>query len=72
VDPYEPFDVAWFGGARCVRADRTRECPARGSTADASFLVVNARVFDGERLLERTDVAVEGGIIRAVGRGLTG
>jgi hypothetical protein len=42
------------------------------STADASFLVVNARVFDGERLLEKTDVAVEGGIIRAVGRGLTG
>jgi imidazolonepropionase-like amidohydrolase len=46
--------------------------PAAQSTADASFLVVNARVFDGNRVLEETDVAVEGGIIRAVGRDLTG
>lgn len=46
--------------------------PAAQSTANASFLVVNARVFDGERLLDETDVAVEGGIIRAVGRDLTG
>jgi hypothetical protein len=46
--------------------------PEAQSTADASFLVVNARVFDGERLLEETDVAVESGTIRAVGRDLTG
>ena len=42
------------------------------STADASFLVVNARMFDGGRLLEETDVAVESGTIRAGGRDLTG
>ncbi|MEQ1694191.1 MAG: hypothetical protein ABMA00_23090, partial [Gemmatimonas sp.] len=46
--------------------------PTAQSAADASFLVVNARVFDGDRLLEGTDVAVESGIIRAVGRDLTG
>jgi imidazolonepropionase-like amidohydrolase len=45
--------------------------PAAQSTADASFLVVNARVFDGDRVLEETDVAVEDGIIRAVARDLT-
>jgi imidazolonepropionase-like amidohydrolase len=45
--------------------------PEAQSPADASFLVVNARMFDGERLLEKIDVAVEGGVIRAVGRDLT-
>ena len=46
--------------------------PMAQSTANTSFLIVNARVFDGDRLREETDVAVEGGIIRAVGRDLTG
>jgi imidazolonepropionase-like amidohydrolase len=46
--------------------------PQAQSTADASFLVVNARVFDGDGVLEQTDVAVQGGVIRAVGRDLTG
>jgi imidazolonepropionase-like amidohydrolase len=46
--------------------------PKAQSTADSSFLVVNARVFDGDRVLDQTDVAVEGGVIRAVGRDLTG
>jgi imidazolonepropionase-like amidohydrolase len=46
--------------------------PTAQSIADASFLVVNARLFDGDRVLEQTDVAVEGGVIRAVGRDLTG
>jgi imidazolonepropionase-like amidohydrolase len=45
--------------------------PEAQSAADAGFLVVNARVFDGERLLEKTDVAVADGTIRAVGRALT-
>lgn len=36
-----------------------------------SFLVNHVRVFDGERVLEDAQVAVEGGIIRAVGRDLT-
>ena len=37
---------------------------------DTGFLVAHARVFDGERVYEDTQVAVEGGIIRAVGREL--
>ncbi len=45
--------------------------PRAQSPADASFLVANARVFNGDRVLEETDVAVEGGIVRAVGRHLT-
>jgi imidazolonepropionase-like amidohydrolase len=35
------------------------------------FLVREVRVFDGERVREDTQVAVEGGMIRAVGRDLT-
>jgi imidazolonepropionase-like amidohydrolase len=31
----------------------------------------NARIFDGERVLERHDLVVEGGLIARVGRGLT-
>jgi imidazolonepropionase-like amidohydrolase len=46
---------------------QTRAQAQRG----AGFLVVGARVFDGERVVEDTQVAVEGGIIRAVGRDLT-
>ena len=33
----------------------------------AGFIITNVRVFDGDRVHERTQVAVEGGIIRAVG-----
>jgi hypothetical protein len=57
--------------AACALIALVSAPPEAQSTADASFLVVNARVY-GERLLEKTDVAVEGGIVRAVGRGLTG
>ena len=39
--------------------------------ADKSFLVSRVRVFDGERVLENAQVAVDGGVIRAVGRDLT-
>ena len=46
--------------------------PMAQSIVDGSFLVVNARVFDGDRVLEQTDVAVEDGVIRAVGRDLMG
>ena len=58
--------------AACALIALVSAPPDAQSTADASFLVLNARVFDGERLLEKTAVAVEGGIVRAVGRGLTG
>ena len=57
--------------AACALMALVSAPPEAQSAADASFLVVNARVFDGERLLEKTDVAVEGGTIRAVGRDLT-
>ena len=46
--------------------------PMAQSILDRGFLVVNARVFDGDRIHEQTDVAVEGGVIRAVGRDLMG
>ncbi len=39
--------------------------------ADNGFLVSRVRVFDGEQVLENAEVAVEGGVIRAVGRDLT-
>ena len=39
--------------------------------ASTSFRVVDVRVFDGERVHESTQVAVEAGIIRAVGPDLT-
>ena len=42
--------------------------PAR--PAEASFLVRNVRLFDGEGVTERTDVLVENGRIARVGRGL--
>ena len=46
--------------------------PAHGqSQTGTSFLVRDVRVFDGERVHENTQVAVEAGIIRAVGRDLT-
>jgi imidazolonepropionase-like amidohydrolase len=57
--------------AVCALMALVSVAPTAQPIADASFLVVNARVFDGERLLEETDVAVEGGTIRAVGRDLT-
>jgi imidazolonepropionase-like amidohydrolase len=41
------------------------------SQRGTNFLVAHVRVFDGERVHEDTQVAVEGGIIRAVGRDLT-
>jgi imidazolonepropionase-like amidohydrolase len=42
------------------------------SRADSgnSFIVRNARVFDGQRVIDHADVWVEGGKIRAVGEGL--
>lgn len=58
--------------ASCALVALVSAPPTAQSIANASFLVVNARVFDGDRVLEETDVAVEGGIIRAVGRDLKG
>jgi imidazolonepropionase-like amidohydrolase len=58
--------------ATCALMALVSAPPQAQSTADASFLVVNARVFDGDGVLEQTDVAVQGGVIRAVGRDLTG
>lgn len=40
--------------------------------ARADFLVSHVRVFDGEHVRDDMQVAVEGGIVRAVGRELTG
>lgn len=45
--------------------------PHAQSPVPASFIVRNARVFDGERVLDHAQVAVENGIIRAVGRDLS-
>ncbi len=39
--------------------------------AGNSFLITHVRVFDGDRTHEATDVAVERGVVRAVGRDLT-
>jgi imidazolonepropionase-like amidohydrolase len=38
---------------------------------NANFLIANVRVFDGESIHENAQVAVEGGIVRAVGQRLT-
>ena len=40
---------------------------AAQSRISINFLIANVRVFDGERVHERSQVAIEGGIIRAVG-----
>jgi hypothetical protein len=44
---------------------------AAQSPISPTFLIAHVRVFDGERVQENTQVAIEGGIIRAVGRDLT-
>jgi hypothetical protein len=54
--------VAAVGGRAQTRAQAQR---------GAGFLVVGARVFDGKRVVEDTQVAVEADAIRAVGRDLT-
>lgn len=65
----------WCGVAALAALVATM--PGRAATASAqaqpgtSFLIRDVRVFDGERVHEDTQVAVEGGIIRAVGRDLT-
>jgi imidazolonepropionase-like amidohydrolase len=46
------------------------EPPRPAGAAEASFLVRNVRLFDGERVTERTDVLVENGRIARVGRSL--
>ena len=64
----------WCGVAALaafVAAMSSREPASAQSQPGTSFLVRDVRVFDGERLHEDTQVAVEGGIIRAVGRDLT-
>jgi hypothetical protein len=38
--------------------------------SDHSFVISGARVFDGHKVLENTDVLVEAGKIRAVGKNL--
>jgi len=48
-----------------------RALPSAQSDSAASFRVTSVRVFDGERVHQDTQVAVEGGLIRAVGRDLT-
>jgi len=47
------------------------EVAAAQSQRGRNFLVAHVRVFDGERVHEDMQVAVEGGIIRAVGPDLT-
>lgn len=44
---------------------------AAQSRISTNFLVAHVRVFDGEHVHENTKVAVEGGIIRAIGSELT-
>lgn len=44
--------------------------PQPAGAAEASFLVKDVRLFDGERVTERTDVLVEGGRIVRVGRNI--
>ncbi len=40
--------------------------PGRSVSADSSFLIRHARVFDGKQVLRDTNVVVEAGIVRAV------
>ncbi|HEV7500141.1 MAG TPA: amidohydrolase family protein, partial [Vicinamibacteria bacterium] len=55
-------------GARSLAGARSAEDTARGS--GQSFVIRHARVFDGRRSAMGDDVWVEGGTIRAVGKGL--
>jgi imidazolonepropionase-like amidohydrolase len=57
--------------AALVATTSGRGSASAQSQPGTSFLVGDVRVFDGERVHENTQVAVEGGIIRAVGRDLT-
>ncbi|MDP8916409.1 MAG: amidohydrolase family protein, partial [Pseudomonadota bacterium] len=43
--------------------------PLPAAVEPNSFLVRDVRLFDGERVRERTDVLVRGGRVAAVGRG---
>jgi imidazolonepropionase-like amidohydrolase len=55
-------------GATAVLSSQS---PQAQPPAPATFIVKNARVFDGERVHDNAQVAVEHGIIRAVGRDLS-
>jgi imidazolonepropionase-like amidohydrolase len=62
----------WLGGLVLVALIATvSSCEAAAQPGPGTFLVAHARVFDGERIHEDTQVAVEAGIIRAVGSDLT-
>jgi imidazolonepropionase-like amidohydrolase len=66
--------TTWLGTlliAVVVAAIAGRAQPRAQAPRGTGFLLTNARVFDGERVHEDTQVAIEGGIIRAVGRDLT-
>ena len=72
VDEYE--DPVRHGGARRTRGGDVRDVPPpllRRLSLARAFWFPYVRVFDGERVHEDTQVAVEGGVIRAVGRDLT-
>src|SRR6516225_7942207 len=49
-----------------VRVLRAQTAAPAGETR--TFVIRNARVFDGEKLLSSTDVSVEKGLIKVVGK----
>lgn len=62
------------GGGRSENAGTTSVVPpARGKPGDGGGTVTvrDVRVFDGERVIDADTLIVEGGLITAVGRGLT-
>jgi imidazolonepropionase-like amidohydrolase len=71
-----PFLLTAMGavlvGAAVAGTPRTaaRSRPVDSAQRPASFLVRNARVFDGERMLDNTSVLVRNGVIAAVGAAL--
>ena len=53
------------------RAARPKAVSAATASSSNTFAVVDARVFDGTSVVERATVLVEGGVIKALGPGLT-
>jgi imidazolonepropionase-like amidohydrolase len=69
--------ASWIGVLVCALIPGTTQAGARSSenTTEASafiprFVIRNARVFDGQRLVSAEEVLVANGRIRAVGKGL--
>jgi imidazolonepropionase-like amidohydrolase len=64
---------SWFRCLALLGALGAITCNAAAQPAVSSnFLVSQVRVFDGERVQNDMQVAVEAGVIRAIGRGLNG